>query len=154
LLQGKVDAITGITNAEGTEMVVVGKQKPEFLPAVDHGVPNTPIFMLAGNTDWLAKNPDLAKAFLRATQKSMQYAIAHPEEGLEAFKEAYAKAYDPAYIGQQWKDTIPQFGDAGADMLVLNDADWAALLKAIVDVDVVKTTEDAAKYYTNEYLPK
>ncbi len=154
LLQGKVDAITGITNAEGTEMVTAGKQKPEFLPAVDHGVPNTPIFMLAGNADWLAKNQDLAKAFLRATQKSMQYAIAHPDEGLGAFQQAYAKAYDPVYIGQQWKDTIPQFGAAGADMLALNDADWAALLKAIVDVGVVKTTEPADKYYTNEYLPK
>ena len=71
LLQSKVDAITGITNAEGTEMFTAGKQKPEFLPAVEHGVPNTPIFMLAGNEDWLKNNPDLAKAFLRATQKSL-----------------------------------------------------------------------------------
>ena len=86
LLQSKVDAITGITNAEGTEMLTAGNQKPEFLPAIEHGVPNTPIFMLAGNDDWL-KNPELAKAFLRATQKSMEYAVAHPDEGLAAFEE-------------------------------------------------------------------
>ena len=154
LLQGKVDAITGITNAEGTEMVTAGKQKPEFLPAVEHGVPNTPIFMLAGNEDWLAKHPDLAKAFLRATQKSMQYAIAHSDEGLAAFQASYAKAFDPVYIGQQWQDTIPQFGDAGADLLVLNDADWAALIAAVKDLGIIKEPKPIGDYYTNEFLPK
>lgn len=69
LLQKRVDVITGITNAEGTEMVTTGKQKPEFLPAIKHGVPNTPIFMLAGNQQWLKANPELAKAFIRATVK-------------------------------------------------------------------------------------
>ena len=89
LLQNKVDAITGITNAEGTEMVTAGKQTPEFMPAIEHGVPNTPIFMLAANDDWLAKNPELAKAFLRATHKSIEYAIAHPDEGIAAFERLF-----------------------------------------------------------------
>ena len=154
LLQGKVDAITGITNAEGTEMFTSGKQKPEFLPAVEHGVPNTPIFMLAGNADWLAKNPDLARAFLRATQKSMAYAIAHPDEGPAAFQRAYAKAYDPVFIDQQWKDTLPQFGNAGPDLMVLNDADWAALITAVKDLGIIKDPKPVAEYYTNEFLPK
>jgi putative hydroxymethylpyrimidine transport system substrate-binding protein len=153
LLQDKVDAITGITNAEATEMVVVGKQTPEFLPATEHGVPNTPIFMLAANEDWLAKNPELAKGFLRATLKSIQYAVKNTDEGLAAFQKAFAKAYDPAYIGQQWKDTIPQFGDAGADVMTLNDADWVALLDAVKGLDIVKEVLPAADYYTNEYLP-
>ncbi|WP_246191380.1 ABC transporter substrate-binding protein [Aureimonas leprariae] len=70
LLQKRVDAITGLTNAEGTGMRVTGEQTPSFLPAVEHGVPNTPIFMLAANSDWLKSNPELAKAFLRATATS------------------------------------------------------------------------------------
>jgi putative hydroxymethylpyrimidine transport system substrate-binding protein len=152
LLQNKVDAITGITNAEGTEMVTAGKQKPEFLAATAHGVPNTPIFMFAGNESWLAKNPDLAKRFMRATHKSMQYAVTHPDEGSAAFQKVYSKAYDPVFIDQQWKDTIPQFGDAGADLLVLNDADWVALLAALKDLGIVKVPLPAAQYYTNEYL--
>ncbi|GLS20195.1 nitrate ABC transporter substrate-binding protein [Labrys miyagiensis] len=154
LLQGKVDVITGITNAEGTEMVTAGKQTPSFMPAIEHGVPNTPIFMLAGNEAWLAKNPDLAKRFLKATQKSMEYAIAHPDEGPAAFAAAYSKAYDPVFINQQWKDTIPQFGKAGYDLLVLDDADWAALLAAVKDLGLVKETLPAAQYYTNDFITK
>jgi len=154
LLQKKVDAITGITNAEGTEMFTAGNQKPEFLAAIDHGVPNTPIFMIAGNDDWLKANPDLAKAFLRATHKSIEYAVAHPDEGIAAFAEKYSKAYDPKFINQQWADTIPQFGAAGTDLMVLSEADWTALLDALKKFKVVEAPLAASMYYTNDYQAK
>ncbi|ODN71817.1 ABC transporter substrate-binding protein [Methylobrevis pamukkalensis] len=154
LLQDRVDAITGITNAEGTGIQVAGEQKAEFLPAIDHGVPNTPIFMLAANTDWLAANPELARGFLRATQKSIVYAIANPDEGTAAFAAAYAKAYDPKFISTQWADTIPLFGTPGADLMVMSDADWSALLAAVGELGIVKAVPEATSLYTNDYLPK
>jgi putative hydroxymethylpyrimidine transport system substrate-binding protein len=151
LLQKKVDAITGITNAEGTEMFTAGDQKPEFMAAIDHGVPNSPIFMIAGNDDWLKANPDTAKAFLRATRKSIEYAIAHPDEGIAAFSEKYSKAYDAKFITQQWQDTIPQFGAAGSDMMMLSESDWTALLDALKKFNVVAAPLPAGQYYTNDY---
>lgn len=152
LLQKKVDAITGITNAEGTGMATTGGQKAEFIAATDHGVPNTPIFMLAGNDDWLKANPDLAKAFLRATKKSIEYAVAHPDEGVAAFTELYAKAYDEKFITQQWKDTIPLFGEMGPDLMASNDADWVSLLTALKKFEVVAAPLESSAYYTNQYL--
>ncbi|QCR37835.1 ABC transporter substrate-binding protein [Nissabacter sp. SGAir0207] len=154
LLQKRVDAITGITNAEGTGVVTTGKQKPEFLPAVEHGVPNTPIFMLAGNERWLKNNPEVAKAFMRATEKSIAYAIAHPEEGTTAFTKAYSKAYDPAFIKQQWADTITLLGQPGPDQLKLSDAAWSDLLNAVKQEGIVKETLPAQQYYTNDFLPQ
>lgn len=152
LLQKKVDAITGITNAEGTGMMTAGGQKAEFIPAIEHGVPNTPIFMIAANDDWLKANPDLAKAFLRATKKSIEYAVAHPAEGIAAFMELYAKAYDEKFITQQWADTIPLFGEMSPDMMVSNEADWALLLAALKKFGVVAAPLDPSAYYTNQYL--
>ena len=154
LLQGKVDAITGITNAEGTEMVTAGNQKPEFLPATAHGVPNTPIFMLAANEDWLKKNPEIAKAFLRATRKSMEYAMAHPDEGIAAFAAQYSKAYDGKFIDQQWKDTVPLFGKADAELMANSEADWSTLLAALKKFAVVKDVLAPSAYFTNDYLAK
>lgn len=153
-LENKVDVITGITNAEGTEMLTSGKQPPAFMPAIEHGVPNTPIFMFAANEKWLAKNPDLARHFMKATAASMDYSIAHPDEGVAAFGAAYSKAYDPVFIQQQWKDTVPLFGTPGAGMLVLDDKDWAALLVSVKDLGLVKDPLPVSQYYTNEYLPK
>ena len=78
--------------------------------------------MIAANDDWLKANPEVAKAFLRATRKSIEYAVAHPDEGVAAFEETYAKAFDPKYIAQQWKDTIPLFGEMSPDLMTSNEA--------------------------------
>ena len=153
LLQKKVDAITGITNAEGTEMVTAGGQPGEFLPATEHGVPNSPIFMLAGNEDWLKDNPDLAKAFLRATKTSIEYSIAHPDEATAAFSERYAKAYDATFITQQWQDTIPLFGAIGPDLMELKASEWSTLLTALKKFGVVNDPLPPSDYFTNAYLP-
>ncbi|SNR46061.1 ABC transporter substrate-binding protein [Puniceibacterium sediminis] len=154
LLQERVDAITGITNAEGTAIVTVTGEAGEFLPAIEHGAPNTPIFALAANTDWLADNPDLAKAFLRATSKSITYAVEHPEEAVEAFGTRYAKAYDPAFIHQQWLDTIPLFGDVDGTMLVNQSEDWDTLVAALDKFDVLDNLLPSSEYFTNAYLPE
>lgn len=154
LLQNRVDAITGITNAEGTGMKTSGNQKASFLPATAHGVPNTPIFMLAGNDTWLKEHPDQAKAFLRATAKSIAYAAEHPQESVDAFKEKYGKAYDEAFITQQWTDTVPQFGKIGDNLLVNQEADWTKLLEALKKFDVVKDPQAPSTYFSNAYLGK
>ncbi|EPY1568678.1 ABC transporter substrate-binding protein [Raoultella planticola] len=153
LLQKRVDAITGITNAEGTEMVTMGKQTLEFLPAVGHGVPNTPILMFAGNQDWMNKHPELAKAFLRATSKSISYAVAHPEEGVSAFAAAFSKSYDPAFITQQWKDTVPLLSPTDGQSLHQDVATWNSLLNALQQQQIVKKPLPAEQYFTNKYLP-
>ncbi|MFO0993144.1 MAG: ABC transporter substrate-binding protein [Hyphomicrobiales bacterium] len=152
LLQNKVNAITGITNAEGTEMVTAGKQTPEFLPAIAHGVPNTPIFQLAANDEWLKANPDLAKAFLRATRKSIEYAVANPDEGIKVFLDTYSNAYDASFVTQQWKDTIPLFGAMSPDLMVSNEADWATLLDALKKFQVVAAPLAPSAYFTNQYI--
>ena len=153
LLQKRVDVITGITNAEGTEMTTMGKQKPEFLPAIEHGVPNTPIFMFAGNQAWLKANPELAKAFMRATEKSIRYAVQHPDEGVAAFAAAYSKAYDPVFIKQQWQDTAPLLSPVDGKSLQMDAAVWSDLLTAIKAQGIVKTPLPAEQYFTNQYLP-
>ncbi|PAB28689.1 ABC transporter substrate-binding protein [Pseudomonas savastanoi] len=153
LLQGRVDAITGITNAEGTEIVTMGGKKPEFIAAVDHGVPDTPILMFAGNQTWLQRNPELAKAFMRATQKSIHYAIKHPDEAVTAFGVKYSKAYDPVFIKQQWTDTLPILGQPDAKQLKFSAPAWNLLLKALTDQGVVKQPLPAAEYFTNDYIP-
>ena len=154
LLQRRVDATTGITNAEGTELAVVGKEKPEFMPATAHGVPDTPIFMFAGNQQWLNKNPELAKAFMRATSKSIRYAIEHPDEATAAFAAQYSKSYDADFVKQQWKDTMAVLGKPDNDQLKLTDQAWSDLLTAVSSLGIVKKTLPPDQYYTNDYLPQ
>jgi putative hydroxymethylpyrimidine transport system substrate-binding protein len=151
LLRGKVDAITGITNAEGTEIQTAGKQTGEFLPAKDNGAPNSPIQLFAANTDWLKQNPELARRFMAATQKSIEYAQANPSEGVDAYFKAFSKAYDRAFIEQQWRDTAPLLRrDADGSYFTMTDEMWAPLLSAVKENDIVRRVDPVSDYYTNE----
>lgn len=154
LLQKRVDAITGLTNAEGTGMVTAGNMQTEFIPAIDNGVPNAPVLMLAGNQKWLEQNPQLAKAFMRATLKSIAYAVDHPDEAVNAFTKTYSKAYDEAFIRQQWHDTTPLLSPVNSAALAQNIDSWNALLTAVQAQKIVKETLPAEQYFTNKYLPE
>jgi ABC-type nitrate/sulfonate/bicarbonate transport system substrate-binding protein len=153
LLRDKVDAITGVTNAEGTGIVTNGEKPGEFLPASEHGVPDSPVWVFAGNDEWLKANPELAKKFMAATAKSLVYAKDHPEEGVEAYFKAYSKAYDRSFITQQWKDTVALFEQsADGSWFSQQEDQWQPLLDAVKEHGIVKKVEPATAYFTNEYL--
>ena len=154
LLQGKVDAITGITNAEGTEMVTAGKQKPEFLPAVEHGVPNTPIFMLAGN-DGLARQEPGPRQGVPARHPE-EHAICHrpyrrgPRRLREGVRQGLRPAlYRPAVEGHDPAIRRCRSRPPGPQRRRLGGADRGGQ-----GVGVIKDPKPVADYYTNEYLPK
>jgi len=90
---------------------------------------------------------------MRATEKSIAYAVAHPDEGVQAFATAYSKAYDPIYIKQQWSDTIPLLSPVDSKSLQLDAAIWQSLLTAIKAEGIVKAPLPADQYFSNQYLP-
>lgn len=152
LMDGKVDAITGITNAEGTELTSLNKSYGIEL-AKDHGVPNSPIFVLAANSKWLAANPALAKKWMDATIKGMQYAIANPKEAVSIFLKTYPKAESLDYATKQWADTMAILGSSITNKsLLASDTDWVSLLKAVKDFKIANKVEAPANYYTNKLL--
>ena len=153
LLSKKIDVATGVTNAEASEVRTIGKQKPFMLLAKDYGVPNSPIWLIAGNTGWLKKNPGLARAWFKVTVRGLQWAIAHPVEAVKMFEKAYPKAEAFDYALDQWKTTIPLFKAPGG-YFSQTDKQWTGLLPALVDQKLLKKPLPARQYYTNAYLPK
>lgn len=153
LLQHKVDAITGVTNAEGSELASDGMPNYSIAFAKDQGVPNSPVWVLAANTNWLAKNKQLAQKFMTATLKGWQYAIDHPAEAVADFEHDYPKAETLAFATLQWKDTMKLFGTTVTPQtLKQSDATWAALLQAARQYGVTSKVEAPDAYYTNELL--
>lgn len=151
LLQKKVDVATGVTNAEASEVRTVGKQKPEMLLAKDYGVPNSPIWLLAANTDWAKKNPALLKKWVAVTKKGLDWAVKNPKAAAAMFEKAYPKAVPADYLLDQWTSTIPLFKAAGGTFNQ-TDAQWSALLPALVKQKLIKKALPPSAYYTNAYL--
>lgn len=150
LLENKVDVITGVTNAESAEIRVNGKFEPFFLPASEHGAPNAPIFVVAGNTDWLNENPDTATAFMSATVRGLDDALADPEGAMDVFAAAYPDS-DMAFITDSWNATSDILR-AQTPPFVQSDAQWSGLLDAAVAQDLVKSVDEPSAYWTNDYL--
>jgi putative hydroxymethylpyrimidine transport system substrate-binding protein len=153
LLSKKIDVATGVTNAEASEVRTVGKQKPFMLLAKDYGVPNSPIWLIAGNTGWLQKNPQLAKKWFQVTLRGLRWSIANPVAAVRMFEKAYPKAEPFDYALDQWKTTIPLFKAPGG-YFSQTDKQWTGLLPALVEQKLLKKPLPARQYYTNAYLPK
>jgi putative hydroxymethylpyrimidine transport system substrate-binding protein len=150
LLAKKVDVATGVTNAEASEVRTVGHQKPFMLLAKDYGVPNSPIWLIAGNTSWLKKNPALAKTWFRVTKRALRWAIANPRGAVQMFEKAYPKAESFAYALDQWKATIPLFKAPGG-YFSQTDKQWSALLPALKKQKLITKALPPKAYYTNAY---
>jgi putative hydroxymethylpyrimidine transport system substrate-binding protein len=152
LLQNKVDVITGVTNAESSEVRATGGFDPFFMPARDHGAPNTPIFVVAGNTEWLDKNRDKASAFMSATIKGLNDAVTDPTGALAVYKKLYPSD-DMGFVTDAWQTTVKILKEQQPP-LVQSDQQWEGLLKAAVAQGLVKSTGAPNSYWTNDYLPK
>jgi len=152
LLSKKIDVATGVTNAEASEVRTVGHQKPFMLLAKDYGVPNSPIWLIAGNTSWLQKNPALAKTWFKVTVRGLQWAIANPADAVKMFEKAYPKAESFDYALDQWKTTIPLFKAPGG-YFSQTDKQWTGLLPALVKQKLLSKPLSPRQYYTNAYLP-
>jgi putative hydroxymethylpyrimidine transport system substrate-binding protein len=150
LLAKKVDVATGVTNAEASEVRTVGKQKPFMLLAKDYGVPNSPIWLVAANTDWAKKNPQLLKTWFRVTKRALAWSIANPVAAVKMFEKAYPKAESFAYALDQWKATIPLFTSRGG-YFHQTDKQWSTLLPALKQQKLIKKALPPKSYYTNAY---
>ncbi|MFT8355972.1 MAG: ABC transporter substrate-binding protein [Bifidobacterium aquikefiri] len=154
LMQKKVDAITGTQMAEGSELKSLGVTNYEMSYGKDFGVPNAPVLNLAANKTWLEKNKTLAKAFIKATVKGINYARSHKTEAVSIFLKAYPKAETEQFATQQWEDTSALFG---AENVTVKSSDlaqkksvWKSLVSAAAKYKIVDQTQQASTYFTNE----
>lgn len=154
LLAGKIDAATGITNAEMTE-AQVGGGDPSIILAKDHGVPNVYVQILAANDSWLKDHPTEAKGFMSAVQKATEWSLKNPDDALKIFQKRYPKALDPTYAAASWRNTQPLYAsaDTKAHGFYWNDKErWQQMLDFSKSAGLIKKSLDPTALFSNDYL--
>lgn len=155
LVEDQVDVITGITNAEGSELESLGTDYSIAL-SKDFGAPDAPVLMLAGNEEWLDANPDAAKAFMDATIEGLNYARTNPDKAVQTFMDAYPDAQTFEFTALQWAATSALFGEDGADVtaadLEQSEESWQQLVDVAVEYGLIETAIPIEEIYTNEAL--
>ena len=155
LLSGEVDVTTNTTNYIRPGVVDETGEEPETLLARDHGAPDVPIWVFAGNETFLAEQPDAVRAFLGAVMKGLEWAEQNPEAASAAFELAYPDhGYTTTYNTAGWNDTVDYLRNQDGEMLVQTDEQWTALADALVGIGALESAASPGDYYTNDFIPE
>ncbi len=163
LYAGEVDFTEPFVAWEGIEAELRGQPLRTFA-YTDYGFPDAYNVLLIGNSPWLADNPDLAAAFVRAAQRGYQLAADEPDRAAElliaanpgAFPEAELVTRSQRLLSEQY--LRDESGRVGPQTL----EKWAGYSGFVADSGVLAgpdgapltTRPDFATWFTNDYLAR
>lgn len=111
----------------------------------------TPV--LVTNEKTIKENPDLVKAFMRATAKGYQFAIDKPEEAANILVKMVPDldknlvVASQKWLSPRYKDDAPRWGWQKPEVWQ-NYADW------MMDHKLLEKKPDIAAAYTNDFIPQ
>lgn len=126
LQQGLIDAVNVVEPF--TSAILNAKVGKVISWNFVESVPNQPIGGFWAADDWLAKNPVVAKKFVKAMHKALTYMVAHPDEAKKIVAEY--TGLKPEVIDNmtmiRWDDRV-------------NKSDWQKTIQMLVQVGNLKT---------------
>lgn len=109
----------------------------------------TPI--IAANTAFCEKNPDVVKAFLRAVKKGYEYAIADPDGAADILCAAVPEL-DSALVHQSAAFLAGEYQSDAASWGLIEAGRWAAFFRWLNDNKLLETQLDVNAGWTMDYL--
>ena len=126
-----------------TNMIYFSDITPEF----DYYSP-----VIVANTDFLAEDPDTAKAFLAATAKGYAYAEENPESAAEILCKAVPEL-DPEMVAESQKWLADQYTADAPRWGYIDAARWDAFYGWLYENGLSEEIP-AGTGFTNDYLPE
>jgi ABC-type nitrate/sulfonate/bicarbonate transport system substrate-binding protein len=150
-----VDAIWIFYGWAGIACEVAGLETDYFAfadidPVFDYYTP-----VIIGNNEWMAENPETAKAFLSAVSKGYTFAAENPESAAEILmdyapelKANSALVYaSQKYLSAQYIADAQRWGE-------FDETRWKAFYQWLNDNNLLERQIDTAHGFTNDYLPE
>ncbi len=109
--------------------------------------------LIITNEAEIKDHPDVVKAFLAATARGYQEAIAHPDEAASALLKL-APELDPALVKDATQYYASRFADAGQPWGVQDPKIWQGFESFLEQKQVIDQHVDPAAAFTNDFLPK
>lgn len=156
VISGQADFLLGNVNDQ-KPLIEEATGKPVYaMLFADFGV-NTVNGSVIVRPDLLEKNPDLAKRFLRALQKSITEAKANPQGAVDAMLKVNPKAGKRETLLASWTVTLPLLHTALTEKkppLWTDPKDISGTLDILTKYSGVELDPaQGGKFYTNDFLP-
>lgn len=145
LITNKVDALSGaLINHEVPVMEEKGFKTRTFNPA-DYGVPNYYELLFVSGDQTIKENPELLKAFLRASEKGYAYMTKHPQEALQILMDKQDKENFPLSSNVEKKSLqilMDNMEDKNAAFLSDNADAWQQQIDWMTEQKMITTKPD------------
>jgi len=154
ILQGRVDAITGLVTAECVEVALQSPKPVNCLHFADYGVRALSI-ALAAHEDLLRSSPDMVKRFVKATTRGWEEAVKNPAEAAKIGKKHFPLAEEHLLRAklEQVEPLMHTDATAGKPTGWMAESDWEASLKVLKELSGLKSDEPASAFFTNAFIP-
>lgn len=153
MLAGQVDATTGFVTGEVLTARAGAKERGiDVMRFADYGMNSYSIAFIA-NKDFAQAKPEVVSAFLKATFRGLDYAIAHPEEAAE-FLSRHTETTREDLLAQ-WNATIPLVDTPEARSLgwgTMTEGKWRSTQGYFVDAGLQTSEVPADDLFTNAFL--
>lgn len=160
--QGQVDGIVSTVIGSPMDMIVAareGKGKPiHIMPFADFGVRSLSLGLMT-HDDTMAQQPDLVRAFLRASTKAIE--DCRREANFDAATDvamrlSRAPANRRESVKLQWLATLPRLFTTANEAKPLgwtSDADWTNLVELLMKTGAITQAVPPGSLFTNAFLP-
>lgn len=149
LLTGELDAQSGYLTGDVVTLREQGYQVNVILPD-DYGV-RLYSDVLFTSEGLIEKYPDLVRRFVRASLWGWEYAVAHPDEALEAtlkFDPSLDRTYNQALM-----DAFVPLVDIGlVPVGMMEQAVWQATQDILLEHKIITSPVDLEALYTNKFV--
>jgi len=152
--RGEVDAMQAYYIDEFVKLQQATNNTSGMILAKDHGYAAYSQVFFA-KTETVAAQPETTAAFLAASKKGWEYALAHPEETIDLILAKYNPELDRAYQLASL-EKIGELITAGGTVPVLSPMDravWEKAMAAYVDLGVLPHATDLDKLLDFQYNP-
>ncbi len=150
LTEGKVDAIMGFFHDQAPTIENSTGKKVSYLLFADHGM-NMLGTGLVVNDNYIAKNAELAKAFVRATQKAWTEAAKDIPGAADAMAALAEQEPAKEVLVKQLTLAVGLLGSAPG---VNTDAKWAETISLMSQYAELKDAGSPSKYWDSAYAGK
>lgn len=154
LLQHRVDAILGSTDAYQVQLEQQNAGRLFVAPFASNGVPTVSTSIFA-NKDWAASHAGEVKAFVKASLQGWNFAATNPDKATADVNKLWGAKADKA-SGAELKAIIDSnlLCAGGAKFVGKAEPEqWTKTQDLLSQVGLLPKGVDPARYYTYDYLP-
>lgn len=156
LAQGRVDGIVTYTNSSIPALSAIGEDDATALLFSDYDITVVPDAGIVTTDALIESDPDLVARFVAAAEKSIQYALDHPDEIYAAGSAVYPDAFTEEIVlgqGEISGAALEEFRVEGEPYVFTPLDQLADTLVLLRSAGVITSDRQTSFYATNDFVP-